>query len=108
MSDTDPDVRVVVEMVRGVSGQVRGLRDLTKSQFRDVQRQLDAASELPRTVEYLRATVTNLKADVEDLKERGGSEDTYRRVHRPTLIVASLALIVATLSFVAFVIANLH
>lgn len=80
-----------------VAEMVRGLRALTESEFKGVQRQLDALSGLPSEVGKLRGDYDTLKERVKTLEgERDRDENRgyeWRRINRPAVATATCIVI---------------
>lgn len=98
-----------------VSEQVRSLSELTRAEFKSVQRQLDGVAGLPAIVVRLQADLAALdKREVETdnvmdrrvtaLEAGRANDSNYRRIHLPTIILSC----VIALGTIVTVITQLH
>lgn len=88
-----------------IAERMRGLRDLTDQGFKDMQRQLDAVSELPARVTALEVSQEALEERVGRVEESGTRGVEWRRGSLP-MILLTLAIVV--LSLVAILQQFLH
>jgi hypothetical protein len=91
--------------------EVRGLRDLTKAEFRSAQRQLDALAGLPIAVQGVKGdleahkTMTGERFEklddrVDEIEDRGRDNSEWRRTHMPTIITSIVLMVIAIVTLV--------
>lgn len=84
--------------------ELRGLRDLTRAEFANTQRQLDALTGLPVATTQLRADLEALKARVADIEGEDRSNSEWRRSHIPTFLLSGCILVLGIVELIL----NLH
>lgn len=94
-----------------VAEMVRGLRDLSTSEFQNIKERIEPLAGLPVTVVKLEAEIAALKHRVTDLEtgetEADNRNFTLKRIHLPGLLVSVLFLLVA-LADLIFQLATAH
>ena len=107
MSDEAPQESGNRATVALVAEMVKGLRELTRSEFENVKQRIEPLAGLPVAFEKLAAKQESLEHRVTELEERDTRADERRRVHLPSLIVAVMFVVIALAGLVVQI-ANLH
>lgn len=89
---------------------IEGVKELMGAHFATVNAKLEPLNRVAADVDQLKARVTSLEradeaqnAIILRLETTDGAEVTYRRLHRPTLLIAAVAALVSLAGVLATV-----